>query len=72
MANKQFNLDDVVVTFVVDSVPIDASSGLLIEGDFFQMEKENKDETTTRRGTKGETYSANSQEDKCAARRRGH
>lgn len=62
--DRQFNLDDVTVTLVVDGAPADISAGLVIEGDFFQLEKESKDETTTRRGTKGESYSANSQEDK--------
>jgi len=62
--DKQFNLDDVSVTIIKAGAPLDASAGLVIEGDFFQMEKENKTETNTRRGTKGETYSANSAEDK--------
>lgn len=62
--DKQFNLDDVSVTLIIDGAPIDISSGLIIDGDFFQMEKENKEENNTRRGTKNTSYTTNSQEDK--------
>ncbi|EMN59726.1 hypothetical protein [Leptospira borgpetersenii] len=45
---------------ILDPSPVDVSAGLSIDGDFFSAEKENKDEVTTRRGTKDESYSSNS------------
>ncbi|EMF82217.1 hypothetical protein LEP1GSC188_3410 [Leptospira weilii serovar Topaz str. LT2116] len=42
---------------------MDVTAGLVIDGEFFTAEKENKDEVTTRRGTRDESYSSNSIQD---------
>ncbi|EMY25771.1 hypothetical protein LEP1GSC115_0273 [Leptospira interrogans serovar Australis str. 200703203] len=47
---------------ILDPAPMDVSAGLSIDGDFFPL-KRNKDEVTTRRGTKDESYSSNSIQD---------
>ncbi len=59
MAEAIFNIEDVSVNLIKDGTPIDISSGLIIDGDFIEIEKESRDETTTRRGTGDEYYTAN-------------
>ncbi|HMV44715.1 MAG TPA: hypothetical protein PK079_25095 [Leptospiraceae bacterium] len=60
MPNKVFDLDSLSVTIIQNGVPIDISAGLTVDGDFIKVQKATKDEVKIRKGTKGETYSANS------------
>lgn len=57
--NAVFDITQITV-IALTPAPIDISAGLVIDGEFLTIEKENKDETKTRRGTKEETYSSNS------------
>ncbi|WP_017863260.1 hypothetical protein [Leptospira santarosai] len=57
--DKIFDLAQITVV-ILDPAPVDVTAGLVIDGDFFSVEKENRDEVTTRRGTKDESYSSNS------------
>lgn len=60
MAEAIFNIEDVSVNIIQNGTPVDVSTGLIIDGDFIEIEKETKDETTTRRGTGEEYYTSNS------------
>ncbi|UOG40793.1 hypothetical protein [Leptospira noguchii] len=60
--DKVFDLSKISVIITTPS-PVDITPGLVIDGDFFSVEKENKDEVTTRRGTRDESYSTNSIQD---------
>lgn len=62
-SNKQFNLSDIKVVLTVGAAVTDISTGMVIDGDFLKIEKENKEEVKTRKGTDGESYSVNSIED---------
>ncbi|EKO86543.1 hypothetical protein [Leptospira interrogans] len=60
--DRIFDLSKISVIITTPS-PVDITPGLVIDGDFFSVEKENKDEVTTRRGTRDESYSTNSIQD---------
>ncbi|WP_078125872.1 hypothetical protein [Leptospira alexanderi] len=62
MPNRLFDLSKITAIVIRKGIPTDVSSGLSIDSDFFKVEPENKEETTTRKGTRGESYSANSNE----------
>lgn len=61
--DKVFDLDQLSVNFIVDGAPIDGTAGLVIDGDFLKIAKETAEETKTRKGTKGESYTVLSVED---------
>jgi len=63
MANGVFDLEEISVNLIIDGAPIDVSSGLTIDADFLKISKESQDEVKTRKGTKDESYSANSVKD---------
>ncbi|EMO80194.1 hypothetical protein LEP1GSC126_3354 [Leptospira kirschneri str. 200801774] len=59
MPNRQFDLSKLTVIIIRNGVPRDVTDGLSLEGDFFNLEPETKEETTTRKGLRGESYSVN-------------
>lgn len=63
MADKVFDLDKLTINYIIDNAPIDGSSGCVIDGDFLKIAKEAAEETKTRKGTKGESYTVLSIED---------
>lgn len=63
MGNSVFDLSQISINLIVDGTPTDISSGLTIDSDFLKIAKETKEEVKSRKGTQGESYSVNSNQD---------
>lgn len=63
MAEKQFDISKFSV-IALTPAPIDISSGLVLDGTFFSVENQDKDESSSRSGTKDEVYTVVHQENK--------
>lgn len=61
--DKVFDLDQLSINIIEDGAPIDVTAGAVIDGDFLKIAKETAEETKTRKGTKGESYTVLSVED---------
>jgi hypothetical protein len=61
--DKVFDLEQLSINLIEDGAPIDVSNGCVIDGDFLKIAKETAEETQTRKGTKGESYTVLSVED---------
>lgn len=61
--DKIFDLEQLTINVIEDGAPIDCSAGAQVDGDFLKISKANAEETKTRKGTKGESYTALSVED---------
>jgi hypothetical protein len=59
-----FDLEALSVTVIINGAPIDVSSGLTIDTDFLKISKDTAEEVKSRMGTKNESYTVNSIEDK--------
>nr|WP_017854351.1 hypothetical protein [Leptospira interrogans] len=59
MPNRQFDLSKFTAIAIRNGIPRDVTDGLSLEGDFLSLEPETKEETTTRKGLRGESYSVN-------------
>lgn len=58
-----FDLSKISFVATISNVPVDISSGLVIDADFLKVVRETKEEVKSRKGTKNESYSINSIED---------
>jgi hypothetical protein len=61
--DRIFDLDQLTINYIIDGAPIDGTAGCVIDGDFLKIAKETAEETKTRKGTKGESYTVLSVED---------
>lgn len=58
-----FDLDKLTINFIIDGAPVDGSNDMVIESDFLKIAKETAEESKTRKGTKGGSYTVLSVED---------
>lgn len=65
--DRIFDRSKFSVVVIVDGAPIDITDGLIVDGDMFEAEKEDKSESETRNGLNNESYTILAPETKTRA-----